>query len=159
MKPHTPFVVLLSALLVNQADAKCVYHPEIRSSVTIDRCVAVTFGAADVKYTFGSPQFDPWPLNKPGDTLSGTLLTVSIKKSHFTWSDAMGHYTNGMHLWKKGESYNLFVRAPPSNVCPPVLPADHTVQSLHVCCDSGGWECLLPPTIPLVTLVTEKSGK
>ena len=161
MKSNASLVAFLSAVLINQADAKCVYHPEIRSSVTIYRCVAVTFGATDVKYTFGPPDEDAWPMYKPGDALAGTLLTVSVKTSHFTWSDAMGHYTNGMHLWKKGESHSLFVRAPPSDVCPSVLPADVTVQSLRVCCDTspGGWECLLPPTIPLVTVVTERGGK
>jgi hypothetical protein len=161
MKTRALFVVLLSAVLVEPAESKCAYHPEIGAEVTIYRCVAVTFSAADVRYTFGPPgsQEDAWPMNNSGDALSGTLLTVSVKRAHYVWKDSMGHYTGGMPLWKKGESQTLFANAQPSGVCPQILPADVSVETLWVCCDSGGWECLLPPTMPLVRIKAVKSGE
>lgn len=156
------FVVVLSSTLVNSAQAKCMYHPEIAASVTIQGCVAATFGATDTKYNFGPTPSgeDAWPMYRSGDTLSGTVLSVVVRSSHFTWSDAtMGHYTNGMHLWAKGESHSLFVRAPPVDVCPKVLPADVGVETVRVCCDTGGWECLLPVNMPLARVVPAKVSK
>jgi hypothetical protein len=158
MKRSAIVVATLSISLVNSVQAKCIYHPEIRAGVTIQGCVAATFGATDAKSAlFG----DPEPMYRSGEALPGTLLTVSVKTAKFTWSEAMGHSVNGMHLWKKGEMQTLFVRDSPTNVCPHVLPADVEVQTQRVCCDTipGTWECLLPRTMSLVTLTSLKPTK
>ena len=158
MKCSAVIVATLSIALVNSAQAKCIYHPEIRAGVTIQGCVAATFGATDAKSgLFG----DPEPMYRSGETLPGTLLTVSVKTAKFTWSEAMGHSVNGAHVWKKGEIQTLFVKGAPTSVCPEVLPADVEVQTQRVCCDTipGTWECLLPRTISLVTLISPKPTK
>jgi len=149
-------IAALNVSLTNSVEAKCVYHPEIRATVTINACVAATFGATDAKSAFfGSPE----PMYRSGEILSGTLLTVSVKTAKFTWSETMGHSVNGAKLWVKGETQSLFVRDTPSNVCPEVLSTDAEVQTQRVCCDTvpGGWECLLPRTTALVTLVKPKT--
>jgi hypothetical protein len=158
MNRRAIYTAALSVSLVNSVEAKCINHPEILANVTINACVAATFSATDAKYAlFGAPA--PLPRYEPGGTLSGTLLTVSVKTAKFTWSEAMGHSINGVHLWLKGETRSLFVRDTPANACPKVLPTDAVVQTQRVCCDvvPGGWECLLPGTISLVTLVTPKT--
>jgi hypothetical protein len=144
--------VMLGISLANPVEAKCIHHPEIRALVTVEGCVMATFSASDTKTTFFG---DPERKYRAGETLSGTLLTVSVKSAHFTWSEAMGHAVNGVHLWTKGETHSLFIKAAPSAVCPDVLPADLVVQTQRVCCDTvpGTWECLLPESIALATLV------
>jgi hypothetical protein len=158
MKRSAIVVAILSISLVNSAQAKCIHHPEMRASVTIQGCVAATFGATNAKSAlFG----DPEPMYRSGEALSGTLLTVSVKTARFTWSDAMGHSVNGAHLWRKGETHTLFVRDAPTSVCPDVLPADVEVQTQRVCCDTipGTWECLLPRSISLVNVISLKLAK
>jgi hypothetical protein len=158
MDRRTIFIAALSVSLVNSVESKCIHRPEIRASVRIDACVAATFGATEAKYAFfGAPE----PRYRPGETLTGTLLTVSVKTAKFTWAEAMGHSVNGIHLWLKGETQSLFVRDAPANACPEVLPTDAVVQTQRVCCDTvpGGWECLLPRTMSLVTLVKPTATK
>jgi hypothetical protein len=158
MKPSAIVLATLSVSQVHSAQAKCIHHPEIHAEVTIRSCVAATFGATDSKSTlFG----DPEPMYRSGEELAGTLLTVTVKSARFTWTEAMGHSTNGVHLWKSGEMRALFVRESPSSVCAHVLPAEVDVQTQRVCCDTipGTWECLLPGTISLVTLSPLKSPK
>jgi hypothetical protein len=158
MKRRAILIAALSVSLINSIEAKCIYHPEIRANVTMNACVAASFGATDVKSAFfGALE----PMYRPGETLSGTLITVSVKTAKFNWSEAMGHSINGVHLWQKGETQTLFVRGAPANICPQVLPTDTVVQTQPVCCDTvpGSWECLLPGTISLVTLVSPKAAK
>jgi len=155
------YVTILSAALVQSAQARCAYHPEILATVTVRGCVAVTFGATDSKWTWGPEHalngVDTWPMYRAGDKLSGTLLTVIVKKSRFIWAD--GRTPNDARLWAKGESRNLFLQEDPTDVCPAVLPTDTTVQSQPVCCDTapGGWECLLPRNIALVKVVADEA--
>jgi hypothetical protein len=158
MKRSSIIVVTLSVSLVNSVQAKCIYHPEIRAEVAIHGCVAATFGATDAKSAlFGHPE----PMYRSGEALPGTLLTVSVKTAKFTWDEAMGHSINGVHLWKKGEIQTLFVKEPPTSVCPHILPADVEVQTQRVCCDTipGTWECLLPRNISLATLILVEPAK
>jgi len=154
-------VSLLSVAIVQPAQAKCVSHPEILATVRVQGCVAVTFGATDSKWTWAPEHsldgVDAWPMYRRGDKLSGTLVTVTVKNSRFVWSD--GHFANGARVWTNGESRSLFLRQAPADVCPAVMPADITVQTQPVCCDTspGGWECLLPQTIALVIVTAEKA--
>ena len=150
MTRNTLYVAIINVVLVNAAQAKCVNHPEIRATATVEACVAVTFGASDSKFNFGGDQL--FSLYKPGDSLSGTLLTVTVKTSRFIWNDSLGHWSNGTHLWVKGENRSLFVRTPVADACPQVLPVVVTVQTQRVCCDHANWECLLPRTVSLVTV-------
>lgn len=76
MKRSAAIVATLTISLVNSVQAKCIYHPEIRAGVTIQGCVAATFGATDAKSAlFG----DPEPMYRSGEALAGTLLTVAVK--------------------------------------------------------------------------------
>jgi hypothetical protein len=150
---------LLGVALAQPASARCAYHPETLATVTVQSCVAVTFGATDSKWTWG-PQYslngeDTWPMYRAGDNLSGTLLTVSVKKSRFIFTD--GHWRNGTHRWAKGEIRNLFLKEDAAKVCPAVLPTDITVQTQLVCCDTfPGWSgCLLPRNIALVKILAD----
>jgi hypothetical protein len=92
-----------------------------------------------------------------GDKRSGTLLTVSVMTSKFVWPESSGHWTNGAHLWAKGESRSLFVQAAPADVCPRVLPTGLTVQTQPECYDM--FHNLLPVTIPLVKVIAGKAGR
>jgi hypothetical protein len=149
---------VLGFSLAKPVEAKCIHHPEIRALVSVEGCVAATFSASDAKTKFFG---DPERKYRAGETLAGTLLTVSVQSAHFTWDEAMGHAVNGVHLWTKGETHSLFIRAAPSAVCPDVLPADLIIQTQRMCCDTvpGTWECLLPGSMALATLVETKGDK
>ena len=154
----TRIAVLLATLSiagVTAVQAKCIARPEIRATAVVRACVGVTFGASRSKYAIGAG--DPWPMYKPGETLSGTLLTVSVKSARFVWNDALGHRINGARLWAKGETRSLFVASDAAEACGSVLPAEITVETQPVCCDEfpGGWECLLPRTVARVAVITE----
>jgi hypothetical protein len=157
MTLHTLYVAIIGVSLVNSAQAKCVSHPEIRATATVEACVAVTFGASNSKYKFGDGE--SWPIYTAGSSLSGTLLTVSVKGSRSIWTESSGRWTNGTRLWVKGEERSLFVRTPIADGCPQVLPIEVTVETQRVCCDFGGWECLLPRTVALVNVVGRKQGR
>jgi hypothetical protein len=152
------FLSALGVSLVNSASAKCAYHAEVLAAVTVHTCIAVKFGASDSKYTY-FPDSDPSRMYKVGESLSGTLLTVSVKTSRFVWTADTPHFVGGTRLWAKGDFRSVFVQGAPSEVCPQVLPIDATVQTQPTCCDTtpGGWECLLPGTISLVTLSAPKT--
>jgi hypothetical protein len=146
---------ILSLLLVNAANAQCFNQPAMRATVTVEACVAATFGATDAMFTYG-PKYtiagtDTWPMYKAGDTLSGTLLTVSVKISRFIWPEHSSHWTNGAHHWAKGEIHSLFVQNAPADTCPHVIPAEITVQTQPTCYDM--YHSLLPTTIPLTTVL------
>jgi hypothetical protein len=161
MTAHPICLTLLSLCLVNSAQAKCAYHAEVLASVTVQTCVAVSFSASDSQYNFGFTDSGPERMYRAGATLSGTLLTVSVKTSRLVWAVDIPHYVGGTQLWAKGDFRSLFVQSPSSDVCPHILPADVSVQTQPTCCDTapGAWECLLPGTIPLVALITSKAHK
>jgi hypothetical protein len=156
MKQRAIVVGLLSATLASPAGAKCIYHPEIRATVTVDGCVAVTLGASGSRYILGDEEWGP--RYRAGATLSGTLISVSVKSARFTWPGTSRHFVNGVRLWVKGESRSLFVKKAAADVCPAALPTDITVQSQRICCDTvpGDWECLLPRAVALVEVVATK---
>lgn len=151
MTRNSILVAIMSLSLMNLAEAKCVAHPEIRASVTVEGCVGVTFSATDSKYGLGNGNY--WSLYKAGDSLSGTLLTVSVNASHFVWAKSSDRQTNGAQLWNKGQLHSVFVRMPSSDVCPRVLPTALEIETQRVCCDSASWECLLPRTVALVSVM------
>lgn len=151
MARHPIFVSLMGLCLANFTEAKCVQHPEIRATVTVEACVGASFAASHSKIQVGAGE--PWALYKEGDSISGTLITVSVQASHFVWTNSSERSTNGWQNWSKGQLRSLFVRAPSVEVCPKVLPATVAVQTEQICCDSSGWECLLPRTVALVNIV------
>jgi len=161
MRARTILVAALGVALANPASAKCAYHAEVFAEVTVQTCIAVQFTAGNSKYNYQFPDSGPEPMFRAGETLSGTLLTVSVKSSRFAWPENTPHVVNGARLWAKGDVRSVFVQKGPSEVCPEVLPIDATVQTQPTCCDTipGGWECLLPSTTPLVTLSTPKARK
>jgi hypothetical protein len=161
MKRRASYAVILSISLVNPSQAQCAHQPPILATVTVVGCVAASFGATDSMFTFG-PKYtiagtDTWPMYKSGDKRSGTLLTVSVVTSKFVWTESSGHWTNGAHLWAKGESRSLFVESAPSDICPRVLPAGLAVRTEPECFDM--FHNLLPVTIPLVTVIAVKAGR
>jgi len=154
MKARAICIAGLGVSVVNSASAKCAYHAEVLAAVTVQTCVAVKFSASDSKYNDGFPDSAPSRMYDAGATLSGTLLTVSVKTSKLVWTADTPHFIGGTRLWAKGDFRSLFVQSAPSEVCPHVLPTEVTVRTQPTCCDMtpGGWECLLPGTISLVTL-------
>ena len=155
MTLRAQYAPILSILLITPANAQCSHQPAIRATVTVEGCVTASFGATDAMFTFG-PKYaiagtDTWPMYKAGDTISGTLLTVSVKTSRFIWPEHSSQWTNGAHLWAKGESHSLFVQNAPADTCPHVIPAEVTVQTQPTCYDM--YHSLLPTTIPLATVL------
>jgi hypothetical protein len=148
---------ILSISLANSASAKCAYHAEVLATVAVRSCIAVTFSATDSKYVY-FPGDAPSRIYRVGASLSGTLLTVSVKTSKLVWPADTPHFSGGTRAWNEGEYRDVFVQAAPGQTCPEVLPVDATVQTQPTCCDvtPGGEECLLPRTISLVTLSTHR---
>jgi hypothetical protein len=130
-------ILLLALALTINAHARCVYSPPIHAEVLVDSCEPVTFGAsAAASAYFGSDSH----LYKPGSTLTGTFLAVTVKTSD---------------TWPKGERRSLFVAAPDESVCPKVIPSTLKVITTDFCCDylPLGEGCLVPASVTRVTIV------
>jgi hypothetical protein len=160
MASRTAFVVVMSALLANSADAQCAHQPPILATVTVEGCVAASFGATDVTFAPG-PEFAPrgtdvWLMYQAGDKRSGTLITFLVTTSKFVWPGA-DHWANGARLWRKGEVRSVFVQGTPADTCPRALPAPLKVQTQPECFDM--FHNILPVTIPLATVISDNSGK
>jgi hypothetical protein len=160
MTVRAVFLTAAGIALANSASAKCAYHAEVLAAVTVRTCVAVNFGASDSNYVY-FPGDDPSRMYRAGASLSGTLLTVSVKTSKLVWPVDTPHFVGGTRLWAKGDFRAVFVQAAASEICPHVLPIDATVQTQHTCCDTtpGGADCLLPGTISPVTLSVNETRR
>jgi hypothetical protein len=166
MTPKALCVFIAAITLTEPAQASpCAYRPDILATVTVQGCVAVTFGATDSKFAPG-PEFlgahahtdtESWRMYRTGETLSGTLLTVSIKTSKFVWTDASDHHTYGARLWRKGESRTVFVQRAPTEVCPKVLPSALRIQTEPVSYDM--YHYLVPGTIDTVEIDPDESSQ
>jgi hypothetical protein len=155
--------LIAAATLIQPAQASpCAYRPEIRAAVTVRGCVAVTLGATDLQFVPG-PEFlghlttEHWSMYHTGDTLSGTLVTASVKSAKFVWTDGPVPDTSGMHLWRKGESRTLFVQRAPAEVCPKVVPSVIEIQTEHICYDM--YHDLVPDTIYTAKIIAAKTNQ
>jgi hypothetical protein len=144
--------VTIGLIIASNSFAKCVYRPHVAADVLVTSCESVVFGASSSIST----DFDPGgsPLYKEGNTLSGTFMAVTVKKSWFVWTDLPDHRTNGFNTWAKGETRSLFIAAPWSSTCPKALPATLKVVTTDVCCDMFPLrdECLVPTSVSRVNL-------
>jgi hypothetical protein len=158
MKGRATCAVILSALLVNSADAQCSNQPPILARVMVQGCVAASFEATDVTFApgpeFAGPHTDVWHMYHAGDKRSGTVVTFSVITSKFVWPGA-DHWTNGARLWAKGEIHSVFVQRVPADTCPRALPARLSVQTQPECFDM--FHNILPGTIPLAVVITDNS--
>ncbi len=141
---------VFAALLCGVALADCAQPPDIRATVKVRSCVAVTFGASDVSMDSYAPNSREY---EAGAKVSGTLLSVEVVTSDIRGGDprARNYY---LQTWSKGHSLNLFVSDPPARACPAVLYGTETVTVIPDCCDVYPLKglCLVPDSIVRVEL-------
>lgn len=88
---------VLAVTLVSNGFAKCISRPDIQADVIVQSCLAVTFQPSDLCMDLGRQETPP--VYKRASRLSGALLSVTVKISHFVWRDPKDRRVNEAHLW------------------------------------------------------------
>ncbi len=164
MKYRLFWVMALSALVATTSYAKCEFLPDIQADVEVGFCVAVVLGSSEARVSsrdFGASGDKSYPAYKEGSSLSGTLLSVRVRKSHVVsgnprsdpWPNEMRKW---LRSWAPGQGRDLFVAKPPSEVCPGELYSNLRVVTGGACCDVLPYadECLLPSSLTRVGIVS-----
>jgi hypothetical protein len=126
----------------NVSVATCPPRPEIRATVVISSCAAVTFA--------------PNNSSSERETYSGTVMGAVVRSAHIASDSVRQRDMDGLGGWRKGASETLFIPRPVDGVCPARLPAELVVQTSRACCDMLPFRgpCLLPVSIFPVTIIS-----
>jgi hypothetical protein len=129
-------------LVSTDCSAKCAqYDPyvHIQADVQVWACIASTFAAVDTQF------YDWGPLYEHGGSLSGTVLSIEVQRSHVV-RDRPEDRGRSAHPWQPGVLLTVFVAESAGHVCPGSLPSKLTIITREECCDTlpKRGECLVP---------------
>jgi len=145
--------VVLSIGAANASVATCPPRPEIRATVVISSCAAVTFAPNDS--SAGTPSGEQGRLNLERETYSGTVMGAVVRSARVAPSTVHQRGRDELGAWRAGASETLFIARPVDGVCPAKLPAELVVETSRECCDALPLRgpCLIPASIFPVTII------
>jgi|HubBroStandDraft_3_1064219.scaffolds.fasta_scaffold226969_2 hypothetical protein len=122
--------------LSHSADAMCVAHPEIRSTVTILGCISMTLGATDFEI---SDFRKPARIYQHDATSSGTLMRVRVKTSAVSHDAFPPLPEEANSVWAVGEDRTVFAFEPANEICTSDKE-ELQIISQFPCCDMLPWQ-------------------
>lgn len=131
------------------ASARCAPQPAVLSKVTVYACQRVTVEASVSKTRVGDP---PLYEHRPGDKISGVLLSARVDESELVWPAPPPHAGGSFARWEPGSFRSLFLEGDAEVICPPAVPTQKNVVTTDLCCDTLPHQslCLLGNPIVVV---------